>query len=123
MRAYENIIKIMMGNSASKLKCMMLVIGGCGLSLEREAHKSVEVLDFSTKSESKCSLAIPARGPTAHLIGQEVWVIGGCKGPKEHLSEIQIATISNNSVSDFQVSDRYRLIKERSCHMSSYSQL
>jgi hypothetical protein len=36
----------------------------------------------------KQKLAIPARGATAHVIKNSLWVIGGCKGPKDHLKEI-----------------------------------
>jgi len=51
-------------------------------------------------------------------------VVGGCKGPKDHLTDVQIALIdqSTKTIGEFKVSDSIRLNKERSCHMSVYSE-
>ena len=68
----------------------MLIIGGCELSLERNAHDTIEVIDFENKKVEMLDqrLKVPARGPTAHLIKDKLWVIGGCKAPKEHLDAV-----------------------------------
>ena len=85
----------------------MLVIGGCKLSLEREPHDTIEQIEVlpppqtagestpvqgtpatTKKSLLSLKLATPARGATAHVIDQCLWVLGGCKGPKEHLSTV-----------------------------------
>jgi len=68
----------------------MLVIGGCELSLERNPYDSVESIDFRNYAQSSnfMKLAIPARGATAHLINDTIWVLGGCKGKREHLNSI-----------------------------------
>ena len=87
----------MAGNYASKFQKMM-VIGGCALSLERDAHATTEIIDFKAGAVSAGpSLAIPARAATAHFMEKlgQVWVIGGCRGPKDHLKEIQISDLKN----------------------------
>ena len=68
----------------------MLIIGGCELSLERNPHDVIEMLDFQNRRRTvvKSKLAIPARGPTAEIIDNMLWVIGGCRGPKDHLTDV-----------------------------------
>lgn len=107
----------------------MVIIGGCALSLEREPHRSVEIHDFQAHQSNSCELQIPARGATAHIIDNKVYVIGGCKGPKEHLVDVQSAQIIKKENSDcaktlsnFVVEENLRLNKERSCHMSVFSE-
>ena len=101
----------------------MLVIGGCELSLERNPLDSIEIIDFSNKQLSLFpkKLAIPARGATAHLIGTKLWVLGGCRGPKDHLKEVQILDLEN-SEKGFDTPPSLKLNKERSCHMSAFSE-
>ena len=65
---------------------------------------------------------MPSRGPTAHVIENKIWVIGGCKGPKDHLATIQtldLSGVENDKL--FKIDESLTLKKERSCHMSAYS--
>lgn len=113
-----------MGNTASKaLKTTLMVIGGCALSLEREPHDSVEIINFKKDASqplSKARLAVPARGATAHLIDNQIWVLGGCKGPKQHLTTVQLGDLKADRSLNF-VESELKLLKERSCHMSAYN--
>jgi len=76
----------------------MLVIGGCQLSLEREPHDTIEVIDMASDKPGRhdihpIRLHTPSRGATAHIIDGALWIIGGCKGPKEHLNLVQILNL------------------------------
>lgn len=64
-------------------------------------------------------MQIPSRGPTAHVIDNMLWVIGGCKGPKDHLKEVQVLDLLKPE-EGFKVIEA-KLEQERSCHMSAYS--
>ena len=95
----------------------MLVIGGCKLSLEREAYDSIEEISMQGCQMAQEKLLVPARGATAHVIDGLVWILGGCKGPKEHLKDVQLLDVATRQVS----LSPLKLIQERSCHMSVYS--
>jgi len=80
----------------------MLVVGGCQLSLEREPHDTIELIDVAGPESGKhavlpARLPTPARGATAHIIDGCLWVIGGCKGPKEHLNLVQILKLDQKA--------------------------
>jgi len=98
----------------------LLVIGGCQLSLERNAYDSIEVIDFKNKqiSELKQKLIHAVRGPTAHVINNNLWVIGGCRAQKDHIKECQILDLED---AEAKFISPIKLVKERSCHMSAYS--
>jgi hypothetical protein len=100
----------------------MLIIGGCELSLERNPFDSIELIDFEKKERRVLDqrLCIPARGATAHVIDNMLWVIGGCKGPKDHMKDIQVLDLTKPEAG-FKLLP-VMLNKERSCHMSAYSQ-
>ena len=91
------------------------------MSLERNAYDSIEVIDFEKRKVELLEqrLKVPARGPTAHLIKEKLWVIGGCKAPKEHLDAVQIVDLKDGTT---KIHESLKLVKERSCHMSVYSE-
>ena len=79
----------------------MLMIGGCELSLERNPVGEIQsvtvdentgqLVDEEVKvEEGKGRLKVPVRSPTVHRYGDDMLVIGGCRGPKDHISEVQI---------------------------------
>ncbi|CDW79805.1 kelch-like protein 12-like [Stylonychia lemnae] len=94
----------------------MLIIGGCELSLERNPHDTVEVLDDQNKVEylGQNSL-LPVRGPMAHIYNNKIYLFGGCTGPKQHIDTIQIYDLLLNqwSIAPF------KMINGRSCFMLS----
>ena len=83
----------------------MLLIGGCELSLERNPIGQIQkvTVDENTGqltseeekiSESISNLAIPVRSPTVHRYGEQMLVIGGCRGQKDHAKEVQMLSIN-----------------------------
>ena len=81
-----------MGNktNSSVILHNMLIIGGCELSLERNAYNNIEMIDFKNRQiyELKQKLMQPARGCTAHIINNQLWVVGGCRASKDHIKDV-----------------------------------
>lgn len=91
----------------------MLIIGGCELPLEKNPYNSVEILDSNQHTIMKEQMLIPVRGSMAHFYNSKLYLFGGCKGPKDHISDVQIYDI----ISKQWHLAPYKLIKERSCFM------
>lgn len=79
----------------------MLLIGGCELSLERNPVAQIEQVTVDESSgalsveetkheEGEGQLLVPVRSPTVHRFGDKMLVIGGCRGPKDHIKDVQV---------------------------------
>eukprot|EP01083_Nonionella_stella_P026505 72997_1 len=102
----------------------MLVLGGCKLDIEREAIDSIEIIQQNHHSILSTKLHTPVRGATSHVIDGYLFVVGGCKGPKQHLNTVQFIAIDGLITEEKEQlrNTWFRLNKERSSHISAYSE-
>ena len=101
----------------------MLVIGGCELSLERNPVGLIDQISLDKEANRfvrrkyEHSLTIPVRSPTAALYENKLFVVGGCRAKRDHISDVQILDLKQND--GWTVSDSMKLHHARSCHMST----
>lgn len=89
--------------SAPKLYSTMFVIGGCELPLEKNPYSSIDVITQSSEglkmSEFPHPFPIAVRSPMAYMHHEQMklYVFGGCKGYRDHISDIQVFDFENKT--------------------------
>ena len=73
----------------------MILIGGCELKLERNPIGKIEKVSVDEDGclkqevgEEINPLSIPVRSPAVHHFGDKFFVIGGCRGPRDHIGDV-----------------------------------
>eukprot|EP00347_Sterkiella_histriomuscorum_P001745 403370852 len=84
-------------------------------AIQKMFNSSKHYLKQKSHSILPSQMIYPVRSPMATVYNHLLYVIGGCRGPKDHLNDIQIYNIEQNSWS---LAD-FKLQKERSCFMLS----
>jgi hypothetical protein len=91
-----------MGAKQTVIYNTMLVVGGCELALEKNPYSSTEMIIYDKETgKFKNSLFpqschIPVRSPMCYFdqSKQEIYVFGGCRGPKDHIDDVQVYNFS-----------------------------
>jgi hypothetical protein len=105
--------------TSPKVYSTMFVIGGCELPLEKNPYATIDVItrnmDGFSMTPFPLNFPIAVRSPMAymHYESNKLYLFGGCKGYREHLSDVQTFDFTTQSWSIAP----FKLHKERSCFM------